>query len=76
MTQYNRVLIDDAKVAFFTVLFISLVQRQKGLTGYCFKYIDRPFCLQTDDVLSPSRVFASLLVRNPEFWSYIYTLVF
>ena len=24
--------------------------RQKGLTGYCFKYIDRPFCLQTDDV--------------------------
>ena len=24
--------------------------RQKGLTGYCFKYIDRPFCLQSDEV--------------------------
>ena len=23
--------------------------RQKGLTGYCFKYTDRPFCLQVDD---------------------------
>ena len=21
---------------------------QKGLTGYCFKFIDRPFCLRTD----------------------------
>ena len=26
------------------------VRRQKGLTGYSFKYIDRPFCLQTDDI--------------------------
>ena len=26
----------------------SSAQRQKGLTGNCFKYIDRPFCLQTD----------------------------
>ena len=25
------------------------VQRQKGLTGYCFNYIDRPFCLQTNE---------------------------
>ena len=23
----------------------SSAWRQKGLTGYCFKYIDRPFCL-------------------------------
>ena len=23
--------------------------RQKGLTGYCFKYIDRPFCLRTNE---------------------------
>ena len=23
---------------------------QKGLTDYCFKYIDRPFCLQPDDL--------------------------
>ena len=23
--------------------------RQKGLTGYCFKYTDRPFCLWIDD---------------------------
>ena len=22
--------------------------RQEGLTGYCFKYIDRPFCLWTE----------------------------
>ena len=26
----------------------SLVRRQKGLTGYCFKYTDRPFCLRAD----------------------------
>ena len=25
---------------------------QKGLTGYCCKYIDRPFCLQTDELLA------------------------
>ena len=25
-------------------------RRQKGLTGYCFKYIDRPFCLWTDNL--------------------------
>ena len=24
------------------------VRRQKGLTAYCYKYIDRPFCLRTD----------------------------
>ena len=24
--------------------------RQKGLTGYGFKYIDRPFCLRTDEM--------------------------
>ena len=29
--------------------YISSVRRQKGLTGYCFTYIDRPFCLRTDD---------------------------
>ena len=28
----------------------SSVWRQKGLTGYCFKYTDRPFCLQTDEL--------------------------
>ena len=27
---------------------ISSAWRQKGITGYCFKYIDRPFCLRTD----------------------------
>ena len=26
----------------------SSAQRQKGLSGYCFKYVDRPFCLQTE----------------------------
>ena len=26
----------------------SSVRRQKGLTGYCFKYTDRPFCLRAD----------------------------
>ena len=26
----------------------SSVWRQKGLTGYCLKYVDRPFCLQAD----------------------------
>ena len=28
---------------------ISSLWRQKGLTGYCFKYIDRPFRLRNDD---------------------------
>ena len=28
-----------------------LVWRQKGLTGYWFKYIDRPFCLQTNEII-------------------------
>ena len=27
-------------------------QRQRGLNGYCFKYIDRSFCLWTDAVSS------------------------
>ena len=27
--------------------YTSSAWRQKGLTGYCFKYIDRPFCLRT-----------------------------
>ena len=30
--------------------YISSARRQKGLTGYCFKYIDRSFYLQTDDL--------------------------
>ena len=32
------------------VMYISSAGRQKGLTGYCFKYIDRSFYLQTDDM--------------------------
>ena len=28
----------------------SSAWRQKGLTAYCLKYIDRPFCLQTDEL--------------------------
>ena len=28
----------------------SSAWRQKGLTGYCFKYIDRGFCLRTDEL--------------------------
>ena len=24
---------------------------QKGLAGYCFKYIDRPFCLRTNELI-------------------------
>ena len=31
--------------------FISLAWRQKGLTSYCFKYIGRPFCFRTDDMI-------------------------
>ena len=32
----------------------SSAWRQKDLTAYCFKYIDRPFCLQTDELLLSS----------------------
>ena len=28
----------------------SSAQIQKGLIGYCFKYTDRPFCRQTDEL--------------------------
>ena len=35
----------------------SLARRQKGLTGYCFKYIDRPFCLRTDELYLPFELF-------------------
>ena len=28
--------------------FLSSARRQKGLTSYYFKYVDRPFCLRTD----------------------------
>ena len=27
----------------------ELKSEAKGLTGYCSKYTDRPFCLQTDE---------------------------
>ena len=30
---------------------ISSAWRQEGLTGYCFKYIDRPFCFRANDML-------------------------
>ena len=34
-----------------------------GLTGYCFKYIDRPFCLRTNDtVFNPSLIHNSVSV--------------
>ena len=33
-----------------TVFELSTARRQKGVTGYWFKYIDRPFCLRTDDM--------------------------
>ena len=29
----------------------SSAGRQKGLTFYCFKYIEKPFCLHTDALL-------------------------
>ena len=29
-------------------IFSRQLGGKKGLTGYCFKYIDGPFCLQTD----------------------------
>ena len=41
--QYNKCLVDQS-------LSLS-ARRQKGLTGYYFKYIDRAFCLRADKVL-------------------------
>ena len=35
-------------MALFFQNTVSSTRRQKVLTGYCFKYIDRPFCLRTD----------------------------
>ena len=40
-------------------------QSQKALTVYCLKYIDTPFCLQTDDLYLPlSMLSAIYLERN------------
>ena len=39
------------------VQYITSARRQKGLTGYCFKYIDRPFYLQTDDKCLPRKFY-------------------
>ena len=33
---------------------IVSLEAKKGLTGYCFKYIDRPFCFRTDEMLERS----------------------
>ena len=30
------------------VKVFTSIQREKGLTGYCFKYIDLPMCPQTN----------------------------
>ena len=41
----------NSLIAYFLCFVIndtSSAQWQKGLTGYCFKYVDWPFCLQTD----------------------------
>ena len=35
--------------------------RQKGITGYCVKCIDRPFCLRTDDMLIEMRIILQIL---------------
>ena len=40
---------------------ISSVSRQKGLTGYCFKYIDRPFCLKAYNMHS---LHENIVIRN------------
>ena len=32
------------------MLIILSVWKQKGLIGYCFKYIDKPFCLRANDM--------------------------
>ena len=51
----NRLFADVSRAHCVPVLcsnIISAARRQKGLTGYCFKYIDRPFCLRTGDLLS------------------------
>ena len=41
-------LVDQDKVV---LVDISSAQRQKGLTGYCFKYIHIPFCHRTNDMV-------------------------
>ena len=38
--------------------FTSSARRQKGLTGYCFKYIERPLCLQTDEIILSKNIAA------------------
>ena len=40
---------------------MSSAWRQKGLTGYCFKYIDRPFCLRTDDFVVVDQLICSFV---------------
>ena len=40
------------------LFLMSSVWTQKGLTGHCFKYTDRLFCLQADDVTFLHLLFA------------------
>ena len=43
------------------IKYKTSAQRQKGLTGYCFKYKDRSFCLWTDEATMLWR-FSDILV--------------
>ena len=53
---------------------ITSARRQKDLTGYWFKYIDRPFCLRTDELLRSTgyvrkNKFVYSRLRNPNKFS-------
>ena len=46
---------------------MSSTWRQKGLTGYCFKYTDRPFCLRDDDVyFQPDRTASTSFILEDD----------
>ena len=50
--MYLMLIIPPIRVSYIghpSSLCMTSVWRQKGVTDYCFKYKDRPFCLQADD---------------------------
>ena len=53
----------------------SSAQRQKGLTGYCFKYKDRPLCLRTNDMYNVNYAYSDSAVLIHTYVSVCYGII-
>ena len=53
----------------------SSVRRQKGLTGYCFKYIDRHFCLQAYEINQGSQPGSLIPMKHAQCFQFCFALL-